>query len=586
MFQPLVTLTTLAVAPLLAAAVATSTPEDGACTEAQADTVALAAIGDPETPSREAIARLVAAAEARAKAAQARAEATELDVLRARLNEIATDIEEKATFNVTISDGKQVVTITKADGDLKATIDGKDVPASRISEKDGTIVIKDAGGKVIQSVPLRVGQMGQDAFAIAFGDGDENLVFEGVDLGNADRIWERFGGEIARVAPGRPLDGFARFVDESAGETPTVMLGVHMDGASDVLASQLGIDADEVTVITGVLEGLPADEGGIRPFDVIVAIDGEVPADRESIRAVLRGLEDGDEIEFSVIRRGNRRDVIVRLEEWDGNRMAAADLEGRTATSTVTEGANVFFGGAEGDRWPVAVAPMLEGREGDDREVAILRRPTRWGFEVPNAGGGIALDGSVMAELKELRGMKDEILQDMQIELRRELPKIMIELERSGGLTIPNAAEMLKLREMAPNVQAEVLRVIPQIKARVQGLEPELAPLIAEIEGLRQFEILEDVDSGKMLGVIIDAMKDGDGEGGVFKFRVGDDGDVDVDTDVAIEVEGFPLGDVEIAEIIEKARPGGGNRLGNLERRMERIERMLKDLLERSNERE
>jgi membrane-associated protease RseP (regulator of RpoE activity) len=70
-----------------------------------------------------------------------------------------------------------------------------------------------------------------------------------------------------------------------------------------------------------VIPDLPLAQAGIRPHDIIVAVDGSPNASPEAIRAVVRAKKPGDTIAFSVVRAGRRTETTVTLAAWDPKHM-------------------------------------------------------------------------------------------------------------------------------------------------------------------------------------------------------------------------------------------------------------------------
>ncbi len=106
------------------------------------------------------------------------------------------------------------------------------------------------------------------------------------------------------------------------------MLGVTMVAPSAALRSHLELEEGKSTMVSGVLEGLPADQAGLREFDVIIAINGVREADPASIRAFLQEQQAGDQMDLTVIRQGKRRQVTVTLTAYDADAMRDATYKG------------------------------------------------------------------------------------------------------------------------------------------------------------------------------------------------------------------------------------------------------------------
>jgi serine protease Do len=142
-------------------------------------------------------------------------------------------------------------------------------------------------------------------------------------------------------------------------------LGVQATTLSDEFATELGLADNEGAFVSGVYEGSPAADSGLRPGDVITAIAGqEISTSNDLVRTVAN-LEPGAQVSFEIIRGGNEMTMTVRTGR-------------RTAES-----------GTSADVWPgIAVGALTD----DIREELDLRRNTD-GVVV----GGVAENSSAAA---------------------------------------------------------------------------------------------------------------------------------------------------------------------------------------------
>lgn len=121
---------------------------------------------------------------------------------------------------------------------------------------------------------------------------------------------------------------------ELAHETQSVegrlVMGVGLGRVSDALAAQLGIDPDEVILITDIYHDMPADKAGLERYDIITHIDGDSPATDRALRRAIRNREAGDELEITVLRKGQPVQTTVTLEEidWDTYKHEWPEWEG------------------------------------------------------------------------------------------------------------------------------------------------------------------------------------------------------------------------------------------------------------------
>jgi Do/DeqQ family serine protease len=127
-------------------------------------------------------------------------------------------------------------------------------------------------------------------------------------------IFSRDGGSngIGFAIP----SNMVRLVVESARTGAVVRrpwFGATLQGVSAEIAESLGLDRPRGAIVSSVVEGGPAAEAGLRPGDIVVAVDN-VPvddADAFGYRFTTRGVD--GEATLTVLRGGRERQVPVRL---------------------------------------------------------------------------------------------------------------------------------------------------------------------------------------------------------------------------------------------------------------------------------
>jgi len=107
---------------------------------------------------------------------------------------------------------------------------------------------------------------------------------------------------------------------ESASSSGRPKLGVYTAEPGKALATQLSIDRKESTVITGIVEGSPAQRAGLREYDIITSIDGSTDADPSDLRRALRSKQWGEPIALVIVRDRQPIDMVVMLDEPDRER--------------------------------------------------------------------------------------------------------------------------------------------------------------------------------------------------------------------------------------------------------------------------
>jgi S1-C subfamily serine protease len=112
-----------------------------------------------------------------------------------------------------------------------------------------------------------------------------------------------------------PVD-VARSVAEeiiTTGRAVHVWLGVTGSDLDRRSAEELGVRGG--ARVEQVVDGSPADEAGVVPSDVVVAVEEEPVASMSALVIALRERDPGDEVALEVLRDGDRRQVTVALVE-------------------------------------------------------------------------------------------------------------------------------------------------------------------------------------------------------------------------------------------------------------------------------
>ena len=69
------------------------------------------------------------------------------------------------------------------------------------------------------------------------------------------------------------------------------------------------------SLITGVLRNGPADEAGIRPGDIVVAVDGKNVRNMTELMQTVAGIVPGSQAKFTVMRQGKTQELSVAIAE-------------------------------------------------------------------------------------------------------------------------------------------------------------------------------------------------------------------------------------------------------------------------------
>jgi serine protease DegQ len=100
-----------------------------------------------------------------------------------------------------------------------------------------------------------------------------------------------------------------------SGRAQHAFMGIQPGDLTPQIAQQLGVSASAGVVVLDVVGGGPADKAGMRPGDVITALDGRQLATVEDFLAALRPHRPGDVVTCSYLRGNSRREAKVTLAD-------------------------------------------------------------------------------------------------------------------------------------------------------------------------------------------------------------------------------------------------------------------------------
>ncbi len=95
------------------------------------------------------------------------------------------------------------------------------------------------------------------------------------------------------------------------GEVRRGRLGVYVQDLTPELARAFGIDYQEGAVITQVADDSPAAKAGLKPGDVVVAVNGKPVRDAADLRNRIGLLRVGQRVRLKIVRNGSERTVIA-----------------------------------------------------------------------------------------------------------------------------------------------------------------------------------------------------------------------------------------------------------------------------------
>jgi serine protease DegQ len=92
-------------------------------------------------------------------------------------------------------------------------------------------------------------------------------------------------------------------------------LGIQPDQVTREVAAQLGLDRASGVVVLAAVDGGPAAQAGLRPGDVVVAMDDARIETVEDLYAELRQRKPGSQVRLTILRDGRQQEVTVTLAD-------------------------------------------------------------------------------------------------------------------------------------------------------------------------------------------------------------------------------------------------------------------------------
>ncbi|WP_374264425.1 Do family serine endopeptidase [Zoogloea sp.] len=133
-------------------------------------------------------------------------------------------------------------------------------------------------------------------------------------VGINSAIYSRTGGSLG-IGFAIPVS-LARNVMEQIIQTGSVTrgwIGVEVQSITTELADSFGLPNADGTLISGVMRGSPADRAGIRPGDVLLAVDGRKVNDPQAMLEAIAALPPGRQSGFELRRGKEKLDLKVEI---------------------------------------------------------------------------------------------------------------------------------------------------------------------------------------------------------------------------------------------------------------------------------
>jgi serine protease DegQ len=133
-------------------------------------------------------------------------------------------------------------------------------------------------------------------------------------LGINTAIYSRSGGSLG-IGFAIPVTTVKKVMESiiSTGQVVYGWIGVEPQDITPELAESFGLSRKSGAIIAGVLKNGPADKAGIRPGDILVAVEGKPVTDTTDMLNLIAQLTPGDKAKMTVLRRSQETTLNVTV---------------------------------------------------------------------------------------------------------------------------------------------------------------------------------------------------------------------------------------------------------------------------------
>ncbi len=125
------------------------------------------------------------------------------------------------------------------------------------------------------------------------------------------------------AAPAPPATPATPAIPAAPKREPVTFLGVVAVPASAAMTEQLGLPAGFGLVVESVVPDSPAAVAGLKRFDILKSLGDQRLASADQLSALIRAGKDGDDVVFTLLRRGQEEKVTAKLAKRVPDAMSA-----------------------------------------------------------------------------------------------------------------------------------------------------------------------------------------------------------------------------------------------------------------------
>jgi len=133
-------------------------------------------------------------------------------------------------------------------------------------------------------------------------------------LGINTAIYSRSGGSLG-IGFAIPVSTVKTVMDSiiSSGQVVRGWIGVEPQDITPELAESFGLAKKSGTIIAGVLRDGPADRAGMRPGDILIAVNGKAVSDTTEMLNLIAQLQPGKTAKMTVLRKNQQTSMDVTI---------------------------------------------------------------------------------------------------------------------------------------------------------------------------------------------------------------------------------------------------------------------------------
>ena len=149
------------------------------------------------------------------------------------------------------------------------------------------------------------------------------LNLRGEVVGINSQIYSRSGGFMG-ISFAIPIDEAMRVADQlrTNGRVIRGRIGVQIAPVTKEVAESIGLGQPRGALVQSVEKEGPADKAGVEAGDIILRVDGRAVEKSGDLPRIIGGTKPGTKSSLQVYRRGNSRDIVVGVAEFEPERSA------------------------------------------------------------------------------------------------------------------------------------------------------------------------------------------------------------------------------------------------------------------------